>query len=344
MGLCRYECIGTPTEVTIRRVSFDMDEVIKRPLQICSGAIYMKSGSYREGFRFKSSDVDTMIWHTKTHMIFKLSQAVFCNFSRKDIILMEHSETPPGFVRLTKLLHSERLVQRLPLVVIHGQKLSSEEARKYYHQFLKSTHNRTERLRAHGPCSSYHIGHMEFDRAWCVACHYWPPASSSWNDRCQQKGWPTSSVLDEIVSNGCHVMSVGSKIESDESEYEWRLSFSVAELKIVYSMNHTQFLCYGALKIFLKEVISSENQESLICSYYLKTIIFWEIQNNPGSIFWCPSNLLSCFWMCFKRLCKCVLDSNCPNFFIPQNNMFQNKVVSAYLAKRCCPSFMTIMR
>lgn len=185
---------------------------------------------------------------------------------------------------------------------------------------------------------------MEFDRAWCVACHYWPPASSSWNDRCQQKGWPTSSVLDEIVSNGCHVMSVGSRIESDESEYEWRLSFSVAELKIVYSMNHTQFLCYGALKIFLKEVISSENQDSLICSYYLKTIIFWEIQNNPGSIFWCPSNLLSCFWMCFKRLCKCVLDSNCPNFFIPQNNMFQNKVVSAYLAKRCCPSFMTIMR
>lgn len=91
VGLCRYECIGTPTEVTIRRVSFDVDEVIKRPLQICSGTIYMKSGSYREGFSFKSSDVDTMIWHTKTHMIFKLSQAVFCNFSRKDIILMEHS-------------------------------------------------------------------------------------------------------------------------------------------------------------------------------------------------------------------------------------------------------------
>uniref|UniRef100_K1Q7S6 Uncharacterized protein n=1 Tax=Magallana gigas TaxID=29159 RepID=K1Q7S6_MAGGI len=41
VGLCRYECIGTPTEVTIRRVSFDMDEVIKRPLQICSGTIYM---------------------------------------------------------------------------------------------------------------------------------------------------------------------------------------------------------------------------------------------------------------------------------------------------------------
>lgn len=36
-------------------------------------------------------------------------------------------------------------------------------------------------------------------------------------------------------------------------------------------MNHTQFLCYGALKIFLKEVLCSKNKESLFCSYYLKT-------------------------------------------------------------------------
>lgn len=58
----------------------------------------------------------------------------------------------------------------------------------------------------------------------------------------------------------------------------------------------------------------------------MKTILFWEIQNNPDDAFWCPSNLLSCFWVCFKRLCKGVLDAYCPNFFIPENNMFKNKV------------------
>lgn len=137
-------------------------------------------------------------------------------------------------------------------------------------------------------------------------------------------------------------MSVGSKIESDESEFEWRLSFSVAELKIVYSMNHTQFLCYGALKIFLKEVLSSENQESLICSYYLKTIIFWEIQNNPGSIFWCPSNLLSCFWMCFK--CLCVFWILIVQISLYHRSTCFKTKLSVFLAKRCCPSFMTIMR
>lgn len=123
-------------------------------------------------------------------------------------------------------------------------------------------------------------------------------ATGSWIDRCQQKGWPERSVIDEIVSNGCHVMPIGSKRESDESELEWRLSFSQAEQKI-----------------FLKEVICSVNQDSLICSYYLKNILFWEIQNNPDSSFWCPQNSLPCFGVCFKRLCRCVLDSNCPTFY-----------------------------
>lgn len=87
-----------------------MDEVIKRFLQICSGIIYMKSGSYREGFRFKLLDVDIMIWYIKIYMIFKLLQVVFCNFLRKDIIFMEYFEILLGFVRLIKFLYSERFV------------------------------------------------------------------------------------------------------------------------------------------------------------------------------------------------------------------------------------------
>lgn len=65
----------------------------------------------------------------------------------------------------------------------------------------------------------------------------------------------------------------------DESELEWRLSFTQAEQEIIYSFNHTQFLCYGILKIFLNEILCSGKRESLICSYFLKTILFWEIQN-----------------------------------------------------------------
>lgn len=61
----------------------------------------------------------------------------------------------------------------------------------------------------------------------------------------------------------------------------------------------------------------------------MMTILFWEIQNNPDDAFWCPSNLLTCFWVCCKRLCKCVFYAYCPNFFIPENNMFKTKVIGA---------------
>eukprot|EP00105_Crassostrea_gigas_P007864 XP_011422248.2 PREDICTED: uncharacterized protein LOC105324770 isoform X1 [Crassostrea gigas] len=41
---------------------------------------------------------------------------------------------------------------------------------------------------------------------------------------------------------------------------------------------------------------------------------------------WCPQNLLAGFWVCFKLLLRWVYEGICPNFFIPQNNLFLTKV------------------
>ena len=95
----------------------------------------------------------------------------------------------------------------------------------------------------------------------------------------------------------------------------------------MYSLNHTQFLTYGLLKLFLKEIINNRlsEEEKLLCSYHMKTTIFWAIQQNTLA-HWCPQNLLEGFWVCFKLLLKWVYEGYCPNFFIPENNMFLNKV------------------
>jgi hypothetical protein len=57
----------------------------------------------------------------------------------------------------------------------------------------------------------------------------------------------------------------------------------------------------------------------------MKTAVFWMIQQNtiPN---WCPQNLLKCFWYCFKLILKWVYEGVCPNFFIPQNNMFLSNI------------------
>ncbi|XP_062572784.1 uncharacterized protein LOC134234753 [Saccostrea cucullata] len=92
-------------------------------------------------------------------------------------------------------------------------------------------------------------------------------------------------------------------------------------------MNHCQFLCYGVFKIFLK-VINCQPNTSVLCSYFIKTIVFWVIQNNT-SLSWTPENLLTCFWESFKLLIHMVYTGECPNFFIPQNNMFRVKVTGS---------------
>ena len=123
-----------------------------------------------------------------------------------------------------------------------------------------------------------------------------------------------------------YIVPISSEPENSETGIDWRISFSGAELKLVYSMNHCQFLCYGILKIFLKEVIIADEIEPYLCSYFMKTIMFWVIQNN-SRMNWAPENLLTCFWTFFKLLVSWVYRGECPNFFIPQNNMFRGKVV-----------------
>ena len=90
-------------------------------------------------------------------------------------------------------------------------------------------------------------------------------------------------------------------------------------------MNHTQFLTYGLLKLFVRDFNNGLSEEELLCSYHMKTTIFWAVQHNSIA-HWCPQNLLSGFWVCFKLLLKWVYEGVCPNFFIPENNMFLNKV------------------
>ena len=91
-------------------------------------------------------------------------------------------------------------------------------------------------------------------------------------------------------------------------------------------MNHTQFLTYGLLKLFEKEINKGlSDNEKLLCSYHMKTAIFWTIQQDTIAN-WCPQNLLAGFWVCFKLLLKWVYEGVSPNFFIPGNNMFLNKV------------------
>ncbi|XP_061165723.1 uncharacterized protein LOC133174640 [Saccostrea echinata] len=323
-GLCCK--IGTPTEVAIRRDVRDMEEMIQKPISMIRGFGTIMSGSYREGLRLKSSDRDMMIWPCNYKLITDISQFHSYNTSKHTTVLMEDFDTPPGFVRLRLLTSPRDSITRSSRIPFNNAfYISSSLWRENQFQFyMENKHFPQKKMTIHGPCASGFEGSVEFDHALCLPTIYWPKLFIGWMDRCQRHTWPPAPVLENILRKGCHCVPIGSKTVSTSTELEWRLSFSQAEQQLVCSMNHTQFMCYGLLKIFLKEVINYR-KDPLLCSYFLKTTVFWIIQ--LGHIIWCPNNLLDCSWKCFKYIIHCVYRGVFPNFFISQNNMFKNKVV-----------------
>ncbi|XP_078320323.1 cyclic GMP-AMP synthase-like receptor 2 [Crassostrea virginica] len=285
VGLCLK--IGTPELVTMRRDFVDMEELLKKAKT--DNMETMLSGSRREGFRLKGSDVDFMCWFKNHRVIWDFSQATLYNTHRYALILCDSSESPPGFTLLW-----------LPLAVA-GRLTLSSSIRINGALYISSAMYRdntctllTPDFTVHGPCSSGKIGVEERDNAHCFVSEFWPPSASSWINRCHS--WPPPHVVNDIIRSGCHFVAIGHKL-GKHADNEWRISFSKAEQKLVYSMNHTQFLVYGLLKLFVKEFNHGfHEEEKLLCSYHMKTTIFWAIQQSAIPK-WCPQNLLVGFWV-----------------------------------------------
>lgn len=252
VGLCHY--IGTPTEITMRRQVVDIEGLFMNSQHKTNAFL---SGSFRDGFRFKSSDKDCMFWFIDIKVITDFSQDGICDISKHSILLMEDTDTAPGFVRL-KLVSS-----RIKVLNVCATRLddfmyisSSLWKKMFAFQYLKNDPRCHKNVSIHGPCFNNFYENEEYDFAECVKCVYWPQLTNNWIQRCIQHNWPPKTVLADILKNGCHFVPIGSKTSSGENPLEWRLSFSLAEQKLVYSMNHTQFLCYGLLKIFLKKIVN----------------------------------------------------------------------------------------
>ncbi|XP_062570979.1 uncharacterized protein LOC134233001 [Saccostrea cucullata] len=316
-GLCRK--VGTSMQINIRREVEDIEDIVRNQLTTIGSYTAMRSGSSREGFRLEGSDFDLMFWFTFFKVLWDLEQAQNYFSNRKTLILCDCSDSLPGYT-LLKLMMPPYGLEILPIWVRMNENLYISSSK--YRQFLCLSLPPT--FTKHGPCGGGYRGITEFDYAFCFQCDFWPPSANSWIDRC--RFWPKPQIVHEIVRNGCHFVPIGHKLGNHE-DHEWRISFSQAEQKLVDSMNHCQFLTYGLLKIFLKEVINKgiDDQDKLLCSYHMKTSVFWSIQHNTIP-HWNSQNLSRCFWICFKLLLKWVYEGACPNFFIPKNNMFLNKI------------------
>ena len=143
--------------------------------------------------------------------------------------------------------------------------------------------------------------------------------AAEWLTRRRDFKWPTAEMTDTCLALGCLFVAVGHPA-SDEQHQLWRMSLSRQENHFVTHFNSVQLKCYILLKIIKKELISPYNPESLT-SYHIKTRMLYMRENTPAE-FWRPENLRGCMVTSLKVLSRWAEDGNCPNYFIPEENMF----------------------
>ena len=312
------DIVGREKIIRIRRTVTDLNNELYKAygeaLSLPTHA-YL-SGSKAEGFRFSSSDYDYMWVYRDVRVIESTSQCRLYDVNTT-LLMMETEQTKPGFALLRLVGDTNNSdIGRACIPFQSGMYLSSQRWRDN-NPYIYPGEN------IHGPCASGTLGKNEYDFAFCVKSDNFLKAANNAMKRLEERGWPSSVVLREIISGGCHFVAIPAKVPNFEL-LEWRLSFSIAERKLTHAMNQTQFLCYGLLKIVLKEAISCRpDLEGILCSYYLKTAVLWEIMDESQE--WNPTSFLDCFLKCFRRLIHWINEEYCPNFFIPENNMLLGK-------------------
>ena len=140
-----------------------------------------------------------------------------------------------------------------------------------------------------------------------------------------------ASVVEACKSYGC-LFVPKRHCQSKDSRLLWRISPSHQERFLMFNFNSVQHKCYVLLKLIKKDIINPALGSEVLTSYHCKTAMLHLIDMTPSQ-FWRPDNLLLCLNTALHCLLLWSMDSNCPNFFIPDENMFRWRI-SRHLLKQ----------
>ena len=310
--------VGSEMDIRIRQNAIlIMDKICNK---VKSKVITVSSGSLAEGLDLPGSDVDIMLVLNTVqviHNVQHMNRSAGCT-----TLLMEDDMEFPGFSRLKLIAEGDyEYTYTSPecfVETINGLFLSNISCTRKIIEL-----NINDKKHLHGPCLS--DKGETVDIAYCFHLHSWPRQAEQWIYRHRPGQWPPDIIIDNIVNYGCILVPIGPK-ELENNELLWRISFSMAEKQLSHAMNYTQILCYALLKLSLKNIIDINNRvKDLLCSYFMKTAVFWlseEISTNAFQL----QNLFHCYFLCLDKIIQWVKCCYCPNYFIPEHNMFRGKI------------------
>jgi len=212
-----------------------------------------------------------------------------------------------------------------------------------YGGLLSRTYKHISRPR--GPAltiDNSHKSHMlSVDIVLCVRCLTWPPQAADWPTRPRNYRWPDSATLVRVVSNGCDAVNVGARQcrqhECINSEHQWRLSFSRAEIVLINSWTPVQQIVYHMLLVFMKTerlADSVDNSEpNTVSNYHIKTLMLWTCELKPSSWWTENLNLVRICVDLWHTLSIWLTETHCPHYFINCNLLDESLNVESMASK-----------
>ena len=280
------------------------------------------------------SDIDTVLvldFYLVVTNLAEAQQHLSC------LLLLQDASTPAGYSKLQLVSLGVPMTQSIISLFIPSNNLPTDGEDR-----LLLTLQHFPGLARHGPANTIEGNHnfRANDIVGAVRSCTWPECASEWLVRERHYNWPSREQIDKCKTLGCFFVHVGHP-NSAEKHLQWRLSFSLQERLLVTAFNSLQLKCYVLLKMIKNEKIHKVLGEKSLSSYHFKTCMLYMIENTPAE-FWTEENLLVCLHHCLQQMLVWTETGVCPNYFIPEENMFDGRV-SGEMQSRVCKILKLIL-
>jgi len=171
-----------------------------------------------------------------------------------------------------------------------------------------------------------------YDFVHAYRCEILPVECESWFTRPRHGIWPTQDMLQTARELGCFLIPDG-HCNSEYSSLEWRVSPSLIERHLMFSMHLIHVQCYVTLKLLKKDIINPYlNGDGKLTSFHCKTALFYAREQLVSEM-WTADRLFDCILFCFNLIRDWTISGHFPHYIMDEVNLFDGKINSEQRAR-----------
>ena len=162
----------------------------------------------------------------------------------------------------------------------------------------------------------------KFDFVPALKVNGWPLEASNWIIRKRLHNWPSPELINDIVSQGYHLVnkhphaSWSRTKNGNELVNSWRFSFSLTEIMLARSFGTSQ-----RQSVILMKMLKEKLPGNILSTYHVKTLVYWSFESMPEK-YLVKDNLGKLFLYLIDKLICCLSTKVLSHYFLDSVNLF----------------------